>query len=346
MRVVLIFFNFLALQYSGASPYRLAGAIYLYCLKLYYNIKDFTSNSRTVLTTGTFDGVHLGHRTIIDRVNHIAQHVNGESVLLTFNPHPRQVLQPDGVSLKLLSTVEEKAELLEKAGIQHLVIHPFTKEFAATSSTDFIQEILVRQMKVSKLVIGYNHRFGSNREGSFEHLNQFGPQYGFEVEEISAKDVDEVEVSSTRIRQALGEGDVSKAALYLGYYYFLSGTVIRGDQRGRTIGFPTANLQVSNTLKLVPADGVYAVKVQVGDVFFPGMLNIGTRPTFETIPSIEAHLFSFDKDIYGASVRIYFISKLREERKFSGIDALKHQLNLDKELALSKLSAFQGNLLA
>jgi len=218
-------------------------------VKIYYSIEDFQNVSFPVLTTGTFDGVHTGHKTILDRLKAIAQENDGETVLLTFSPHPRIVLYPDQNDLKLLTTREEKIALLEESGVDHLIIHPFTKEFSRLSSVAFIRDLLVNKIGTKKLVIGYNHHFGRNREGTLEHLLECGPIYGFDVEEIPAADIDNVNVSSTKIRQALQRGDISTAKAYLGHDYQLTGEVVAGDGRGKEIGFPTANLQIGNSLK-------------------------------------------------------------------------------------------------
>jgi riboflavin kinase/FMN adenylyltransferase len=308
-------------------------------VKIYYHITNFLPPTVPVVTTGTFDGVHQGHRQIIDRLKETARLSKGETVLLTFFPHPRMVLFPDRI-IFLLNTQEEKIKLLEKAGIDHLIVQPFTREFSMLSSQEFITEILVNKLQTKKLIIGHDHHFGRNREGGFEHLHQYGPQYGFDVEEISAQEVEHVQVSSTRVRNALEQGDVRTAATYLGYQYTLSGTVIKGRQLGRTIGFPTANIQIDDPYKLVPADGVYAVRVERGNLHFSGMLNIGIRPTIDEQLSrtVEVHLINFSGDLYGENLRITFVDKLREEQKFDGLDHLRLQLEKDKQAALTTLN--------
>ena len=232
-------------------------------MKIYSSIEAFTEVDRPIVTTGTFDGVHFGHRKIIKRLRQLAHDSAGETVLLTFFPHPRIVLFPDDHGLSLLNTMEEKEALLEEAGIQHLIIHPFTKEFSRLSSINFVRDILVNQLNTHKLVIGYNHHFGRNREGSFEHLKEFAPVYGFEVEEIPAQLLDDVGVSSTKIRKALSSGAVAQAAEFLGYHYSISAQVAHGNAIGRSLDFPTANLQPNDELKLIPQNGVYAVWVVV-----------------------------------------------------------------------------------
>ena len=250
-------------------------------MKVYTQIEDFRNIKNPVVTTGTFDGVHLGHQKIISRLIDVAKEEQGETVLLTFYPHPRMVLFPDDNELKLLNTQQEKIRLLEKYGIDHLIIHPFTKEFSRLTSVEFVRNILVNSIHTKRLVIGYNHHFGRNREGSFEHLKEFGPVYGFDVEEIPAKDIDHIEISSTKIRQALQAGEVEVAATYLGHTYSVSGKVVQGKQLGRTIGYPTANILMEDKYKLIPADGVYAVKVELNGVMYQGMLNVGNNPTIE-----------------------------------------------------------------
>lgn len=304
-------------------------------MKVYTNIEDFVNVNNPVVTTGTFDGVHLGHQKIISKLKEIAATENGETVLLTFYPHPRMVLFPDDNDLKLLSTQPEKISLLEKFGIDHLIVLPFTKEFSRQTSIEFIRNILANKIKTKKLVIGFNHHFGRNREGSFEHLKEYGTLYGFDVIEIPAQDIENVEISSTKIRTALQSGDVSKASKYLGHSYSLSGKVVDGKKLGKTIGFPTANILVADKYKLIPADGVYAVKINCRNNFYNGMLNIGNNPTLEGKGrSIEVNIFSFDEDIYGEELTIYFVKRLRSELKFGNLEELKTQLALDKENTL------------
>ncbi len=308
-------------------------------MKVYTQIEDFRNIKNPVVTTGTFDGVHLGHQKIISRLIDVAKEEQGETVLLTFYPHPRMVLFPDDNELKLLNTQQEKIRLLEKYGIDHLIIHPFTKEFSRLTSVEFVRNILVNSIHTKRLVIGYNHHFGRNREGSFEHLKEFGPVYGFDVEEIPAKDIDHIEISSTKIRQALQAGEVEVAATYLGHTYSVSGKVVQGKQLGRTIGYPTANILMEDKYKLIPADGVYAVKVELNGVMYQGMLNVGNNPTIEGKGrSLEVNIFDFDQNIYGDEATIYFIERLRDEVKFNGLDELKAALAKDKVNALKILN--------
>src|SRR3954471_5395461 len=248
-------------------------------MKVYTNIDDFKGVKNPIVTTGTFDGVHLGHQKLIARLKDVAREEKGETVLLTFSPHPRMVLFPDDNELKLLNSLAEKTELLEKYGVDHLIIYPFTKEFSRLTSIEFVRNILVNSIQTKRLVIGYNHHFGRNREGSFEHLKEYGPLYGFEVEEIPAKDIDHIQISSTKIRNALQSGDVRTANAYLGHTYSLTGKVMEGKKLGRTIGYPTANIHPDDKYKLIPADGVYAVRVKHGETMYDGMLNVGNNPT-------------------------------------------------------------------
>ena len=308
-------------------------------MKVYHSISDFQNVSRPILTTGTFDGVHFGHKIIIDRLKEIAKNQNGETVLLTFSPHPRMVLFPDDHNLQLINTLDEKIKLLEQAGIEHLIIHPFTMAFSRTTSMQFVRDIIVNELNTHKLVIGYNHHFGRNREGSFEHLKEYAPLYGFEVEEIPAQLIDDVSISSTKIRNSLLSGDVSKAANYLGYNYPLKGQVIEGQQIGRTLGFPTANLKVLDGSKLIPKDGVYAVHVEVKRQTFKAMMNIGNNPSLISKKhSLEVHIFDFDSDIYDEQIEVRFIKRIREEISFDNLDALKIQLEQDEDTAKAILS--------
>lgn len=309
-------------------------------MKIHKDIQSELRITNPVLTLGTFDGVHLGHRKILQRLKNEAEKINGESVVLTFHPHPRMVLHPGDHGLKLLNTLEERIELLQKEGIGHLVIIPFTKEFSRLSSVEFIRDIVVGRIGTKKLIIGYNHYFGRNREGSFDHLKQFGPLYGFSVKEIPAREVDSVEVSSTKIRNELMAGKVKKAAKYLGYNYFITGAVVKGNSRGKNIGFPTANIETGDPAKLIPADGVYAVKADVSGTVFDGMMNIGMQPTFNTSESraIEVNMFNFDKNIYGEQVRVHLMARLRGEKKFPDAEELKKQLAKDRLRCLEILS--------
>ncbi len=308
-------------------------------MQVHFDINSLPAIKNAIVSQGTFDGVHLAHKKIIERLKQIASIKDGETVLITFEPHPRMVLFPDDHGLQLLSTLNEKIHLLEKAGIDHLIILPFTKEFSRQTSEQFIKTILVNKIKTNTLVIGYDHRFGKNREGSFEHLKESSSLYGFEVEEIPEQDIDEIAVSSTKIRNALLNNDIQTAQKYLGNSYSLEGKVVKGKQLGRTIGYPTANIEVENSFKLIPQDGVYAVWVWYNKARFGGMLNIGNNPTVAGKGrSIEVNIFDFEKEIYTEMLKIEFVSKLRNEEKFNGLDALKAQLHLDKQNALAILN--------
>ncbi|MBK5278298.1 MAG: bifunctional riboflavin kinase/FAD synthetase [Bacteroidia bacterium] len=307
-------------------------------MKIYYNLDDFSRLDYAIVTSGTFDGVHLGHQQILHRLKEIAGKNQGETVVITFWPHPHFILRPDDTNLKLLNTFEEKASLLKEQGIQHLIRIPFTKEFSQLSSEDFITKILVSTIGTKKLVIGYDHRFGKNREGSFDQLKLNGPAYGFDVEEIPRQDVDHVGVSSTKIRQALDKGDLETAQHFLGRSYFMSGRVVKGDKLGRLMGFPTANIEIDTHHKLIPMDAIYAVRVMYGHDYFDGMLYIGNRPTVNgTKRNIEVNIFNFNKDIYGEDLRIDFLKLIRNDMKFQDLEALKKQLQEDKREVLTVL---------
>jgi riboflavin kinase/FMN adenylyltransferase len=309
-------------------------------MKIYHTLDDFIRLECAVVTSGTFDGVHLGHQKILSRLKEVAEKNSGETVVITFWPHPRLVLRPEDQSLKLLNTFEEKAGLLKEQGIQHLLRIPFTKEFSQLTSLQFIKSILVDRIGTRKLVIGYDHRFGKNREGSFEELKSNGPQYGFEVEEIPRQDIDHIGVSSSKIRKALEAGDVVTATHLLGQPYSLTGRVVKGNRLGRVLGFPTANIDVDSHYKLIPSAGIYAVTVQHAEKKYNGMLYIGTRPTVEGAgPSIEVNIFDFNKDIYGEEIKVHFIKLLRLDSKFKDLEELKEQLHKDKDEAMRALGA-------
>lgn len=294
-----------------------------------------------VVTSGTFDGVHFGHQKILKKIVKTAKELNGKSVVLTFWPHPRFVLFPEEKTLKLLSTFEEKAQLLEEVGIDYLVKVEFTKAFSQLSSETFIQNMLVEKLKTKKLIIGYDHRFGKNRSGSFEYLKENSDRFGFEVEEIPRQDIDDVGVSSTKIRQALFHGEVDQAAEFLGRLYSISGTVVEGKKIGSQLGFPTANISVAEDFKLIPKDGAYAVRVRVNDEWHKAMLNVGIRPTVGGLHRvIETHLFEFDQKIYNQPVEIQFVKYLRDEKKFDSLEGLKVQLQKDKKSALAVLKEY------
>ncbi|HNK67507.1 MAG TPA: bifunctional riboflavin kinase/FAD synthetase [Flavobacteriales bacterium] len=303
-------------------------------MQVHTDLSTFVNVERPVLTTGTFDGVHLGHQTILRRLMETARREGGQSVLFTFHPHPRMVLFPHDNELKLLNTRKEQNELLEAAGLDHLIVVPFSRGFSRMHALDFVRDTLVDQLRIHAMVIGYDHRFGRNREGDIHLLRQLGEAYDFGVEEIPAHEIDHVKVSSTKVREALLRGEAKLAHDLLGYAYPLGGVVVKGDQRGRTIGFPTANVGGIDPGKLLPADGVYAVEVDLRDGVYKGMLNIGLRPTVEGRDrTVEVNIFDLDRDLYGEPITVRLRHRLRAEVRFSGLDALKAQLLLDRELA-------------
>ena len=310
----------------------------LFVLKLFHSINDFQSAKKTILTLGTFDGVHIGHKKILERITQNTENGKYESLVLTFFPHPRMVLQEKS-EIRLLNTIAEKTKLLEATGIENLVIHPFNESFSRLTAEEFVHSILVNQFHIQKIIIGHDHRFGRNRTANIDDLIAFGDEYGFEVEQISAQEIQDVSVSSTKIRKALNEGNMALANEYLGYDYFLSGEVVKGKQLGRTIGFPTANIQIDEEYKLIPKNGVYAVKAIVDQKEVFGMMNIGFNPTVNgQTQTIEVNLFDFDTDIYGKKIEVSLLHYLREEQKFGSVDLLKAQLNQDKTDALAFVS--------
>ena len=289
----------------------------------------------SVVTIGTFDGVHIGHQKIIKRLVRIAEEKQLEAVVLTFFPHPRMVLQKD-TSIKLINDIEEKSKLLEKFGVDHLVIKKFTQEFSRLTALEFVRDILVKQLHVKHIIIGYDHRFGRNRTADISDLREFGEIYGFDITEISAQDIDEVTVSSTKIRKALKEGNIRTANAYLGYDFILSGRVISGKSLGKRIGFPTANLEINAIYKLIPKTGSYIVRSMINDNEVFGMMNIGTNPTVDgEHQSVEIHFFDFDEDLYDKCIEVELLERLRDEQKFESIEALKEQLNIDKATSLN-----------
>ena len=302
-------------------------------------ISSFKNISSPVITVGTFDGVHVGHQKILNKIRTIANNNNGETALLTFDPHPRKVLFNSSNSLKLINTLDEKINLLSNYGLDHLIIHPFNKDFSRITPTSYVRDLLVNQLNVATLVIGYNHQFGRNREGDITLLHELSEVYNFNVQEINAEEINEIKVSSTKIREALSMGDILQANNYLGHDFTLSGEVIEGNKIGRSIGFPTANISIKDEEKIIPANGVYAVKVKLNDQCFNGMMNIGNRPTIEETnkSSIEVHIFDFSENIYGLEIEIVFKAHIRKEEKFSDIDTLKKQLINDQKAALGLL---------
>ncbi len=307
-------------------------------MKIHRQGEIISSLRRPVVTSGTFDGVHIGHQKIFDRLKELAREVDGETIVLTFWPHPRLVLKGDNNSLKLLNTFDEKASLLEKAGIDHLVQMPFTEEFSHLSPWEYVQQILVDKLNTKFLIIGYDHRFGRTREGGFDYLQTHAADFGFQVEEIPRQDIDDIGVSSTKIRQALATGDVATANTYLGRPYQITGMVVDGDKIGRGLGFPTANIKVAEHYKLIPDDGIYAVQVFYNTQRYGGMLYIGNRPTLaKTNKTIEVNIFNFDQNIYGKQLTVSFIERIRGDMTLDGLEALTVQLQKDQESALTIL---------
>lgn len=296
------------------------------------NTENFRIESPTIVTIGTFDGVHLGHQKIFERLKELKQQTGLKTVVLTFEPHPRKVLFPEQKDLKLLTLIDEKLALFEKYGIDVAVVYPFTKHFSEMDTHFYIQEILVRSMQVKHLVIGYDHKFGRDRSGDIHVLKIAAPEFNFTVEEISVKDIDHMAVSSSKIRRALDEGQVEIAADFLGHSFFLEGLVVKGKQLGRTLGYPTANIKPEGEEKIVPKSGVYFVEVMVRKTSYFGMLNIGTNPTTDRDlkQKIEVHIFELDEDLYGLTIRLNFLKWLREEKKFSNLNELKSAIDQDK----------------
>jgi riboflavin kinase/FMN adenylyltransferase len=302
-------------------------------LKIIENIASFFTDEKTFVTIGTFDGVHFGHQKILEKLVFEAKKAGKKSVLLTFFPHPRMVLQKDA-TIELINTIDERSKLLEKTGLDYLIIHPFSKDFSKTTALAFVKDILVGTFNISKLIIGYDHHFGKNREGNIEQLTEYSHLYEFTVEEIPAQDVNDVSVSSTKIRGALSAGNLKTANNYLGYNFMLRGTVVNGKQLGGQIGYPTANIDIKESYKLIPKTGVYAVKSSIGNKTVFGMMNIGNRPTINgKHQTIEVHFFDFNQDLYGKNLTVELIYFLRDEHKFDSVDSLVLQLKEDEDTA-------------
>jgi riboflavin kinase/FMN adenylyltransferase len=301
-------------------------------VKIHRDLTDFKAKN-PVVTIGTFDGVHLGHRKIISRLHELAASVDGESVIFTFDPHPRKVVAPQETNLRLLTSLDEKIALFEQSGIDHLVVYPFTPEFAQLTYEEFVEQILVGQIHTKSLVVGYDHKFGKGRQGDFDLLKSCASRLGFQIEKLDVLLMNESHISSTKIREAIQTGDFETANAFLGYHFSLNGTVVEGQKIGRTINYPTANIDTSDPDKIIPGYGVYAVVVTVRNQDYWGMLNIGSRPTVNHNAdhrTVEVNLFDFDNDIYGESIKVVFYHKLRDEQKFASLDALKAQLAQDK----------------
>ena len=313
-------------------------------MKIYHQLSEFKKLPNAVVTIGTFDGVHFGHQKIIKRLCELAKSSGGETVLLTFFPHPRMIIDPENQELKMINTIDEKAQILASLGVDHLIITPFTRDFSNLSAEEYIKIILVDAIGTKKIIIGYDHRFGKDRLGNIQTLVENSSVYGYDVEEIPEQDINDVAVSSTKIRKALLDGDVALANEYLGYAFSIYGPVIKGDKIGRTIGFPTANIFVAETYKLIPGDGIYAVTVEMGEEQNPetyrGMAYIGQRPTINGMTrNIEVNIFDFDREIYGQNIKMNFLAFLRHDVKFTGLEALKLQLQNDKD---DTLAFFEG----
>lgn len=302
-------------------------------MKIFQKTSSFSSEEKTFVTIGTFDGVHFGHQKIIEKLVSEAKKAQKKSVLLTFFPHPRMVLQKDA-SIELINTIEERAFLLEKTGLDYLIIHPFSRAFSRTTALEFVRDILVNQLNISKLIIGYDHHFGKNREGNITQLTEYSHLYDFKVEEIPAQDIDDVSVSSTKIRRALHSGNLKTANNYLGYNFMLNGNVVNGKKLGGKIGYPTANIGVKETYKLIPKTGVYVVKSMIAEEIVFGMMNIGNRPTINgNHQTIEVHFFDFNKDLYHQNLTIELLYFLRDEQKFDSLELLIDQLKKDESIA-------------
>ena len=306
-----------------------------FTLKIFHSINDFVSTKKTILTLGTFDGVHLGHKKILEKLIQNTFNSEYESLVLTFFPHPRMVLQEQS-EVKLLNTIAEKIDLLEKIGVQNLIIHPFDESFSRLTAEEFVKTILVDQLHIKKIIIGYDHRFGRNRTANIDDLITYGEQYNFEVEQISVQEINDVSISSTKIRNALLEGNMNLANKYLGYDYSLSGIVTKGKQLGRTIGFPTANLKIEEEYKLIPQDGVYVVQSTINNKLVKGIMNIGNNPTVDgKNKSIEIYYFDFNDDLYHKKITVSVLHRIRSEQKFENVSLLKKQLEIDSATALA-----------
>jgi riboflavin kinase/FMN adenylyltransferase len=308
-------------------------------VKVYNSIDEFPGLKNAVVTIGTFDGVHAGHQHIIGRLNVLAAETHGETVLLTFFPHPRMVLQPDDSDLKLITTMKEREHLLRLFGIDHLIIQPFSKEFSRISAMEFIRDILIKKIGTKILVIGHDHHFGRNREGSYKDLEEMAPVYDYRLEEIPEQVINDIAVSSTKIRSALITGDIAAANRLMGHDFSLEGVVIHGEKKGNELGFPTANISIGEPYKLVPADGIYAVIAEVNGENHKGMLYIGNRPAFNgKSKSIEVNIFDLNKDLYGKTIRVHFKARIRNDMNFENLEQLKEKMREDKVSATKILS--------
>lgn len=302
-------------------------------MKVHHSIADYKNKSQSVITIGTFDGVHIGHREILKKLTSEAKKLNLESVILTFFPHPRMVLQKES-DIKLINTIDERISIFSKTDLDHLIIQPFTKEFSNLSAEAFVKNILVDRLNVKKIIIGYDHRFGKNRSANIDDLKKFGEKFHFEVQEISAQELDDVAVSSTKIRKALENGDLETANNYLNYPFMLNGTIVKGKGIGKTINFPTANLHIEEAYKLIPKNGVYVVKSVLGNEEVFGIMSIGTNPTVGgTTRTIETYFLDIQKDLYGKKIEIELLSKIREEETFDSLESLQYAIKNDEAFA-------------
>ncbi len=310
-------------------------------MKKYSSASEYKNDRQSVVTIGTFDGVHIGHKAILKRLVETSKKENLDSVVLTFFPHPRMVLQQNS-DIKLLNTIEERTQLLEETGLDHLVIHPFTHAFSRLTALEYVRDILVNGLKAKKIIIGYDHRFGRNRNADIEDLKEFGKAYNFEVEEISAKEIDDVAVSSTKIRKALNQGDIETANSYLGYNFMVSGKVVKGKAIGRTINYPTANLKLKENYKLIPKNGVYIVQAVIKDKKIFGITSIGTNPTVGgTEKTIETHFLDFNKDLYEKHIIIEFLKFIRDEETFESVELLRQEISKDELFAKQYLKEYE-----
>lgn len=302
-------------------------------MQVHHSIENFKPGKPTIITIGTFDGVHVGHKEILKKLTFEANRLSLDSVILTFFPHPRMVLQKDS-DIKLINTIDERVAIFSKTNLDHLIIHPFTKEFSNLSAETYVKTILVDSLNVKKIIIGYDHRFGHNRTANIDDLKRFGNKFGFEVEEISAQELDDVAVSSTKIRRALDKGDLETANSYLGYPFMLTGTVVKGKGIGKTINFPTANLQIKENYKLIPKNGVYVVKSLLDGNNTFGLMSIGTNPTVGgTSRTIETYFLNTDKDLYGKQLEIELLTKIRDEETFDSMKSLQQAIKSDEAFA-------------
>lgn len=305
---------------------------YICPMRVFRNLDKLPAFNNSVITIGTFDGVHIGHQKLIAKIKSLSKQIGGESIIITFHPHPRIVINPQDKSLRLLNTLEEKIALLEKYGVDNVVVVPFSRDFSEQTAESYISSFLVRNFQPKYIVIGYNHHFGVNRSGDYTLLEKMKEQYGYEMVEINKETLEEIDVSSSQIRNSLLHGDIKLANELLGHNYTVSGTVVKGLQNGRRLGYPTANIKVPDENKLIPKLGIYAVKVHHGDKTYAGMLSIGTNPTFDgTERTIEVNILDFNKDVYGETLTLEFISYLRDEKKFESLDALIEELKNDEK---------------